>query len=418
MKETYHLATKHYPTPSTLASFAQCPRFVQSPFSGTAADEGVLLHSHMEKIAAIPLPEWEPHLETISDLSSAQMYVLREAVDAIAPYFMMGRPVLLKGLELAEQVTEYSTREFIAPECRVAPFPGRRGFIDLLIRDRPDHAVVLDYKFGRNDSDFSYQIAPYVLEVFRLLPEVQSITCRIVSPRMDVEHAQEEYTREDIPRITQFIDEIVTKMQDPFSPGCPGAACARCQGNGRCIWQASSLTALTVTGTTDLRTRPVVPTSIILHPASPQERADRRDAMGWLQELCDFVKGDDKETITRMIQEGVSGTEVLPGYSVTMQRGRPVLDYSRLEEMNRSLMLTFGLSFETMLSCLEPVWNNVLDALSVPGVLPVDVEGNIPSRVQNEIALKSFRARYEVPGAPFPVVRKAGGRKAIGGRST
>jgi hypothetical protein len=331
----------------------------------------------------------------------------------------LGRRVLEENVDLEEEAVKLADKEFIAPECKVSPFPGRRGFIDLMVRDQIDHAHVIDYKFGRNDGDFTYQLSPYVLRIFEKFPAINTVDGTIIAPRMDTEHDSDVWTRDDIPRIEAAINAVVEPMQDPFFPGTPGNACSMCSGNGRCVWQSSSITALSVPDSAQLGPLPPMPSvRIVLKPTTPQERADRRALINWLTALCDYVKADDKEVVTELLSGGTSSADVLPGFMVAMQRGRPVLDYERLSELNRSLMLTFSLDFETMLSCLEPVWSKLVDTLTVPGAVPLNVDGSIPSRDDIERALNSLKSRYEVPGAPFPVIRKAGGRKAIGGSSS
>lgn len=413
------MAVKIYPSPSTLAKFAQCPRYVSTPFGNAAADEGVLLHDYMMRLAKLPVEEWDGALESFTDVTTQHLFLIREVMAQIMPFFLLGRPVLADNTDLELLAPDLAKKEFIAPECLVKPFPGRRGFIDLLVRDRIEHAHIIDYKFGRNDGDFTYQLSPYVLRVFEAFPDIQEVTGTIIAPRMDSDHDSDVWTRNDIPRMEGVINAIVEKMQDPFCPGTPGIACTQCLGNGRCVWQSQAVTALTVPDSTLISPLPRVPSArIVLQPTTPQERADRRVYINWLVALCDYVKADDKEVITNLIAGDVTSADVLPGFVVTMQRGKPTLDYERIGELNRSLMLTFSLGYETILSCLEPVWSKLVDTLTVPGAMPPNVDGSIPSRDDIEQALRSLRARYEIPGAPFPVVRKTGGRKAIGGSSS
>lgn len=410
---------KQYPAPSTLKDYAQCPRFVPQQSSDNLASlEGTMLHEKLEILAHALVEQWEDIIESFTDLSSAQLAIVREVAEMVQPYFIMGRPVLASKTELASWIGDNPNKEFIAPECRISPFPGRRGYIDLLIRDTPNHAVIIDYKFGRNDADFSFQMSPYVLEVFEQIPEVESITCKILAPRIEATQDPEEYGRADIPRLSAAIKVIVDAMQDPFTPGCPGNACLRCAGNGRCVWQSTTLSSVVVPDVREGVSIPAPPPArVLMKPNSAQERADRRSFVNWLASYVDYVKEDDKEVIRSLIEAGAPSDQVLPGYTVTLQRGRPILDYNRLEELNRSISLTFNVDFETMLSCLEPVWGKLVDLLTVPGMTQPNSDGTIPSREAIEKAVSAIKARYEVPGAPFPVVRKAGGRRALGGRS-
>lgn len=384
------------PRPSALPHLEACPRWVGRPdrpdeekdAMDEAADEGTLVHAKMEHLARVPQDQWEATIEADPDLSPDLRQVVKECAEQVRDLFVFGLPVTTKensglGLGPGDRYELTRAEDGIYCECGVDSGVASPGTADLVLL-QGNRAVLVDYKTNRVLRAHDLQQTAYVLGVFKVAPQVDSVENRIVAPRLGVEaHPPVTYTRDQIPELQKTVEDIVAKSQDPFEPGAPGTQCAFCAGNGRCPWQAAALRDIPVDAAA------LVASDTwreVLIPETPEVRGRRRELIKWLGGFVQAVKDDDK-------QWAIDNPDVeLPGWTKTVSLGRASLDTTRLGEVNAALSLTFGIGYDTLVSFLKPDKVKLIEFISM-------MRGTSVDEAKREVA--KVMAPFDKRGAPI-----------------
>lgn len=382
-----------YPSPSQLPRLAECIRYRPTEYvegGNEAAIEGIMLHGICEQMIQQPIENWDEWINTDPQIPESHRHLIQSCAEQIKGLFLIGLPVLPKEMHLKDAPEGL----FIVAECQVEPFPGRRGFIDLLARTDKNHAVVLDYKFGRNDNDFDLQIGSYIKAVMERYPEITHMTAKIVAPRL---HTADEatdviWTREFVyGAFTQRVASLVEGFNDDFGSGTPCQFCATCDGNGRCPWQSREVGRISLS-------LDQANTQWLTHPATAEERSRRRDVMAIMDAWIEGVKADDKEYLLNKQAEGLSVESCLPGYKVSMRRGKTTLDLEKLADINRALLEGLGVSPDVMLDMCHPSKERIVEHLRLTRGMTVDAAAK---------TYMSLVKNFLKDGAPFPVMSRA-----------
>jgi len=356
-----------------------------------AADEGTLVHAKMEKLAEVPTDQWDATIEADPDLSPDLRQVVKDCATQVRDLFMYGLPVVTKrSLGLAAdahyelmQAPDREIQDGIYCECGVTSGITAPGTADIVLR-QGNRGIVVDYKTNRVLRAHDRQQQLYVIGVFNASPLVMTVESRIVSPRLGVDaHPPVTYTREMLPALLEELEGLVALAADPFEPGCPGAQCVFCAGNGRCPWQASCLRDIPADAAALVEP---AAWQAVLKPETPDVRGQRRALAKWLEGFVDAIKEDDK-------QWAIDNPDILlPGWTKTVGLGRASLDDTRLAEINQALALTFGLTYDTLIAFLKPDKAKLTEFLALMRGLTEDAAKKEVSKV-----LSPFEKR----GAPI-----------------
>lgn len=391
------------PRPSALPHLEACPRWSPRPDKpdelkdglDEAADEGTLVHAKMEHLATLPPDEWDVAIDADADLSADLRQVVKDCAAQVSDLFIFGLPVVNKKTLWLNPDEHYELYEMVNAEinkgfedgiyCEVGVDPGvtAPGTADLVLV-QGNRAVLVDYKTNRVLRAHDRQQQAYVLGVFAALPQVDSVESRLVCPRLGIDaHPPTMYARNGIPALEAELEGIVALAADPFEPGCPGAQCAFCAGNGRCPWQAASLRDIPA----DV-TALVAPAAwqAILKPETPEIRGQRRALVKWLDGFIEAVKEDDKAWALE------NPNVPLPGWTKSVGLGRASLDDTKLKGANESLSLTFGLPYDTLVSFLKPDKAKLAEFLAL-------VRGMSDEEAKKEVS--KALAPFEKRGAPI-----------------
>lgn len=366
------------PRPSSLPNLAACPRWVNRPkvedeeekdSLDLAADEGTLVHEKMEALAEVALEKWEDTIWSDPDLGPALSPIVIEAASQVRDLFSLGLPVTTKrslGLmpddhyELTDCLPHGFTNAPLADGiyCEVGLDSGvaKPGTADVVMITG-NSAVLVDYKTNRVIRSHLQQQLAYVVGLFEAVPRLEFIEVRIVAPRLGDAHQPETFSREkDLPEIVAELENIVAKAGDPFEPGCPGAQCATCAGNGRCCWQAATLRDIPVEITSLVK--PGLWLSLV-QPPTLEMRGQRKQLAKWLEPFLKAVKEDDQKwSLTHTEDE-------IPGFKKSIQAGRSSVDKTRLAELNAALALRFGLSAEVMMAFSMPIVDQLAEYVAL-----------------------------------------------------
>jgi len=395
------------PRPSALPHIEACPRWVPRPNKPNevkdaideAADEGTLVHAKMEHLAMLPPATWEAEIDADTELSPDLRQVVKDCAQQVSDLFIFGLFVVNKEMLLLGPDGHYELDAVVNTEinegfsdgiyCEVGVDPGvtERGTADLVLV-QGNRAVLVDYKTNRVLRAHDRQQQAYVLGVFAALPQVTSVESRIISPRLGADaHPSVMYYRDGIPALEAELGAIVARAADAFEPGCPGAPCAFCAGNGRCPWQAASLRDIPVDAAAL-----VAPDAwkAVLAPETPEIRGQRRALAKWLDGFVEAVKEDDKAWAL------ANPDAVLPGWTKTVSLGRASLDDTRLKEVNEALSLTFGLPYDTLVSFLKPDKAKLAEFLAL-------MRGISDEEAKREVS--KTLAPFEKRGAPIIAFR-------------
>lgn len=414
--------------PSSLPHLEACPRWVSRPddperaksATDEAADEGTLVHAFMERLAGLPVSEWEKTIQTDPNLDEDLRVVVADCAEQVQGLFSLRPRVVSKaalGLgpedhyELGEAFQDPdgaivlscggtpNPRPPDAIYCEVGVASGvtAPGTADLLLV-QGSSAVLVDYKTNRVLRSHDRQQQAYVLGVFQALPAVDFVDSRIVCPRLGVDaHPAVQYERErDVPRLRRELEEIVAKAEDPFEPGYPGDQCVFCAGNGRCPWQAASLRDIPSEAAALI---PAGTWRSLLRPPDPETRGRRRALVKWLESFSAAVKEDDKAWAL------ANPDTDLPYFTKSVSVGRASLDKTRLEEINQALSLTFQIPYGKLVSFLSPEKERLAEHLAL-------TKGMTHKEAAGEVA--RVLARFVKRGAPIVSFRaEKQTRKAI-----
>lgn len=384
-----------YPSPSQLPRLAECIRYRPMDYGddmNEAAAEGILLHGVCERMIQQPVETWEDWIASDPGIPESHRHLIQACAEQIRGLFIIGLRVLPPEIHLKDA----PETPFIASECQIEPFPGRRGFIDLLARTDKNHAVVLDYKFGRNDNDFDLQLGSYIKAVMERFPDISQMTSMIVAPRLHAagESADVVWTREFVfGAFSSRVAALVEGFNDDFRAGTPCQFCSSCDGNGRCPWQSQAV------GRASLALdRPDQFCRWLTHPGTPEERSRRRDILAVLEAWIDGAKADDKAYLIARQAEGLPVEQCLPGYKISMRRGKTTLDLEKLPDIHKSLLEGLAVTPAILLDMCHPSKERVVEHLKLTrGMTADDASKQYMSLVKN----------FLKEGAPFPVMSRA-----------
>lgn len=354
-----------------------CPRWVNRPKPDEgeedsldiAANEGTLVHSKMERLAATPVSTWEAGTASDTGLPDELKHVVREACVQVADIFSLGLPVVTKALLCLRPDDHYEIEDVLwengkpvysppagrppmrtirdAVYCEVGLdsgvcLPGTADLVALL----GDHAWLVDYKSSRVVRSHDAQQMAYALALFKTVPKLTTLEQRIVAPRLGDAYRPAQYERKRLYDIEDALQDIVDRADDLFTPGSPGEQCAFCAGNGRCPWQAASLKEIIEP---EGQLIPAGAWRALMDPdITPEQRGWRRGIAKEMERMSEAIKADDKEWSTK--NPGVNPH----GWVVSLAKGRLTIDSERLAEINEKLRLTFGLTFEKMEAFMKP----------------------------------------------------------------
>ena len=340
------------PRPSSMPLLDQCPRFVSAPRDKVkksamdeAAEEGTFLHAYMEHLTEEhKIEDWPTVLADDIALSPVQTPLIEDTAAQVKDLFSLGLPVISKhlmGLKPDDHyMLETNAKDGVYLEVSVAPLVTQPGTADVLMV-KGSAGVMVDYKFTRLERDHKAQMDTYVVGVFEALPELNVLEVRIVAPRLGNAHMPVVYYREDLPRLRSYLQKIVDNAKDPFTPGNPGYPCSFCAGNGRCVWQMSSLEGLPSAATgTGVVLRDVW--KPVLNPVTPETRGVRRNIRAWLTKWLDAIKEDD-------VAWAIENPEaILPGWKKSICLGRTSIDNDRAQEIAFHINTMYGIEFTDM----------------------------------------------------------------------
>jgi len=413
---------KHY-SPSFVGSLALCARCTpDDEVTNEAAENGTKFHDVMfDTITKHKPSEYEAFLDGL-ELSDDTRAMCKEALARASGFLCLGLPVYAyKRFDYSMDIEEIEPG--IYAEAEVELWPGDRrhkvGRIDLLVVMQPGYAVIIDWKSNVADSDFSWQLDSYAGALKRLCKKPwKQIIGKIIAPNLEV-HEDIVYDMAAIGEAERRILGVEERANNPFAPACPGekqCKYCRCRRLGQCpalvkatadkLPTASEVpTDVVVQKDTDLveyqKTVDSVLAArrIILKPKDLVDRSLRRDWMACVSMLVDYIKADDKA----YFQKEEHATEQLPGYKVSTRDGNRVIDTSKLKELNKRLMQEFGLDCESLLACLEP--NHEL--LVERAALKLGTKKAAEERYSEVVDLFSKR------GAPITTLRRDAARKLI-----
>lgn len=424
------------PRPSALPNLAECPRWVGRPNAGAgeqkdaieeAADQGTRMHEFMERVVACPVETWNDVAAGELGYDPELHALACECMDQVRDLFTMGMPVTSKatlGLKpdahytFADKLWKSNVDPFFQQPCfgigEDPPDPGKvkdgiyleigldpgvckPGTADL-VAVTGKTAVLVDYKSNRVVRSHHAQQLAYVVGLFRALPNVDTVEQRIVAPRLKDVHAPEVFRRADVPKYEAELQAIVDKATDAFEPGVPGSVCSMCAGNGRCPWQALSVSLVEPGKETpnemmsNLGALPAVPPMrVILDPRGAEERGARRDLVDWLAAMCEAVKKDDAQWVQLANGE-------IAGRKATVCAGRYKFDETKRIAAIDKIRSTFGWDSDTMYQFLS---------VDVPSfVETLRMKEGLSKTLAAETAEKML-AEFRVRGASYVVLRKA-----------
>ena len=415
---------KHY-RPSFLGNLAQCARCVADDDGpeNKAASDGTLFHKDMyDMISSCKPSQYEEHIASLtrSDDHKDMMRAARTEADA---YLCLGLQIYTdKKFRYEDNIDMIPPGIYL--ECAVELWPDDRqhkiGIMDMLVVLQPGHAVIVDWKSNRTDSDFSWQLASYAGALRRICSSKWTqITGKIIAPNLG---QQEDIIFDDAAIIAaeKEILQIEDRANNPFTPPCPGEkACkyCRCKRLGQCpaILQSSVAgmpspanipTDIVVQKDTDLEDyyatvrKTMDRAALVLKPGDNLElRSLRRDWSSIASMFVDYVKDDDK----KYFQKPENGGKILPGYTVSTREGNRQLDKTKLSELNQAIQNAFGLSNIEMFSYLEPNKELLLEKMAL----------KFGTRRAAEEKYSEVVDEFTVRGAPITTIRRESARKLI-----
>lgn len=394
-------------SPSRLVYVEACPKFKPTPFQNDAANEGIDLHSALEDMVLSVKP-WE-YLDWVMSNGDARHWTneqksllckaAEQLCEVITSAFDTGDliPDAYPDYSLTHGSVSHSTsmhQTGLYPEAEVEVGPNRKGYIDLLILNRKNEAVIVDYKFVRSSSDFELQLAAYAVTVKRLLPSLKSIKSVIIAPYLtDADNAELTWTynEESLDKYRAIIDKIDESVDDPNCFPKPGSHCERCKFNGKCVYQAK-----TVGFGLDFS---VSRLAEILQANNDEDRALRRDFMKCAEALVASIKDDDKAYFDK------NPDAELPGWKKTMMAGRTTLDKDQASAVNEAILSSFqAVKPRDILDIAVPDVTQLAELISFRTGFPTD---NVMSQLR--VVLEPFMKR----GSSYVVLRKKSTKQRV-----
>lgn len=381
-------------SPSRLTYVSKCPFYKPTPFTNTAAQEGIDLHYQMELLVQRHWSEWNDYISSLK-LSDESKSLVETAADKLLPlvsllpeYKFHPDYTLTKGAA--------SLDIGVYPELQIETSRGKFGYIDLLI-NHGDRMTIVDYKFVRAQGDFELQLAAYALYLRNDLsspPEI--IESQIIAPHLSDEELGQcawQYTDEVLSRYEYLIQGIEDSVGDPNKPANPGPHCQYCSWNGRCAKQANTVAAVALPQSARY-------TPAIMNAETLEDRAIRRDLMKFMETMAESIKEDDKKFFAEHPE-----ITALPGYKMTRCAGRFSLDKTRAAELNRELLSRFAsLTPSQLLDMALPDQKQLAEAVAIS-------EGISESRAEELVkdAFSMFMSR----GTPYVMLKKAGSEMRV-----
>lgn len=276
--------THHRYSPSSLENYEGCPCFTRDDSRDTkAADEGTLLHKAAETGDLSTLEDQE-HIDAVNSC-----LFFKQQVNEIIPG--------AKEFELFEELT-------------VDIGPGlSRGTLDFLAI-AGDDAVLADWKFGRipvTPVIENIQIQAYVLGAFGLFPKLTRISAFVIQPRIDY-RSHHTYLREDCDGITQRIEQIIARYEDPDkTPSTSEKVCSFCGNKGTC--SALHTVAQKVSTGLDL--------PVVYEPGKLADPKDVSKALVLASILEDWAKQVRRVAKTLAVEDQVE----FPGFGLRTRQG-------------------------------------------------------------------------------------------------
>ncbi len=299
-----------------------------------AAEEGQELHDLCETVVTTFPPE-----EWVDRALRQESEVGQMASEALAP---------VQARVVSEDLRLFRGQGVVPQGCYAcevqleSPLTGRQR-LDFMARIDRHTAFIADYKSNRMDPDARLQMEAYALTLFQKYPDIRFVELMAPAPRVAGEDFHAHLERQtDEPRITAEIEGILAKYSDDFCPGRPSASCSVCSGNGRCPWQAASLSVIASDPSVAIVTK-----DQLLDPQTPEDRGRRKFLLQWLEKFCAACKEQDKEWLLRNPE-----TE-LPGWSVTMVKGRESLDSRRRGEAVSLVEARLEICGEDLHDCVD-----------------------------------------------------------------
>lgn len=362
-------------SPSALAATELCPRFRPDGKDSNAAIDGTMLHEFAEEMVSLPRDRWDAWIATrdaspdmkgmLEEIAATYRTIITEDMEVFRDYRLRMR---------GGKPRKSPLKPGLYPECEVDRGQGAHGYLDLMIVTPEGLTYILDIKSSRVEHDFSRQLEAYACDVNRLCPAHENFICRIVAPRLGDE-AQPEWRwgPEDIARFNREIAEIELRADwssnDDTIAGVPNDACQYCRYNGRCKYQA--LATMAVAEATDrdqvvvspktMKTTLVqalpnlvgpggpyegelVTSQTFLAPATPRQRGLRRACMKFLETFIAAAKEDDRTWVQQLPPDRQA--DAVPGFSISMVKGRSSVDTSRTAEIREAVMSRFHMGIE------------------------------------------------------------------------
>jgi len=272
-------------SPSTLSALQKCPRyrFDETESMKEAGAEGEFLHACCETGSTAGLDEKQR-----IDVESCRGYVesIRAGISGIRWELAEGK-LTLAGLT--------------------------HGHADLCILDVERKTLhVVDYKFGRTQSDPGEQLRAYGAAATEMLispeglgfgtadcqtiiqmPDLKTVITHVVAPRLDDGPVMDTYDAQELlVRVRKDIEALYARIDDPWTPENPEypELCARCARAGRCPSVNKAVARMApALGIT-------IPTIFDLSlPVTPEERAIRQSIRGLMDKWCEKCGQENSE---------------------------------------------------------------------------------------------------------------------------
>lgn len=421
-------------SPSSLAAVEQCPRYRPGGEDTQASLDGTMFHEYMETIVGLPREQWDEFTEK-QEMSNDMKWLVRGAVETLKSLLLEKLdPVPDYRIKFKRGHQPFLKTKRLKPglytECEVELGNGRHGFLDLMIVPPEGPVTIIDWKSSRLEHDYTLQLGRYAVAVNDLCPRHDQFICCVVAPRLG-EEAQLRLPVGDVEldKLRKRIEVIERRADwssnDDSIPGCPSDACQYCRYNGRCKYQSQVMvgvvgevvakptsvcpvedesTAKAVDAYRALATGPFAGVRLTLTPQTDAERGFRRAALKAVADIFDAVKKDD----AKWVEEHPGQTEV-PGFKISVTRGRTSLDKSRQDEFRAAVVASYGLTDQEVLRC------SAIDVGMLTDYL-VDVRGaGKPAAVEKDV--KRIMEPFTVSGAPtvrWTASKTTGAPKALG----
>lgn len=402
--------------PSSLPSVEQCPRYRPSGDSSAASIDGTIFHEHMEEMINLPREEWDSYTES-KDMSPDMKWMVNDALDTLKSMLVENlAPVKNFRIKFRKGGKPFLKKSRLKPglytECEVELGKGAHGYLDLMIVPSDGPITIIDWKSSRKESDFTLQLGRYAIAVNELCPAHDQFICCVVAPRLDTEaQLRMPLAKEDIEKLKERIALIEERADwsanDDSIPGCPGDVCTNCRYNGKCKYQAHIMNAvhdeLLEKGNTEVENGSVLNVietfknlshgvfsgvRLTLTPKTDAERGFRRAALKAVASLYDVVKKDDTSWVAEH-----PGVNKVPGFKISVTRGKTVIDKNRQNEFKSALIANFGLSDREVIEC------SMIDTGLLTEYLASTIGAGKPKEIEKKI--NRLMEPFTVSGTPI-----------------